>query len=673
MNNTHEKKAEARPLSAPLSAGHRPKGRGLRVALTVIALGAGAGLLWKRSAAPAQTTMAADAKKSSETTALLSVEAVRVEAERPGARRGNILSGQVEPERIATVEAEASERIVSRPVERGDRVAAGALLAALDRRTAQTEVDQARASYGAAVAARRQAQEDYRRASVDTNANRLKARGVLQGATAGRRQSETDYTRASVETGQDVARAGAVLRQATAARLGAQADYARAVEETAAGQQQARAQLRGASAGLLKARGFTRGQELRQAEAALSQAQSDERLAKIELDRYAYVVGEGALAPQRLDEARTAYESAVAKRQTAEQGLSLAREGARSEDQDAAAAQVQEARAQVRVAGTRRLKLAALARGIDTLRAKESEARAQLKTVQTRPLRLASLAQQIESQRAQETQAMAGVQSAGTRPEQLAALAQGVETLRAREELARANWQGAAVGLDKHQARSPFGGRVLETLAEVGETVSMGAPLVRVGSITRVKVSFAVPEAARSALTVGQSVQVFADALPSQKFRGRIWTLGFQADAKTRTFPLQVMVDNPGERLLPNMVARLRLPDASASRTSASRTGALLVPLSAVATDGDQSFVYVLRAEASGRAVTEKRVITLGAPVGDRVEVGRGLRAGERIAATPQRLSPGVRVQVLSPDAGTGATAGAAMGASADDSLGGGA
>jgi membrane fusion protein (multidrug efflux system) len=97
---------------------------------------------------------------------------------------------------------------------------------------------------------------------------------------------------------------------------------------------------------------------------------------------------------------------------------------------------------------------------------------------------------------------------------------------------------------------------------------------------------------------------------------------------------MEVTVRNPEETLLPNMVARLRLPVGPASHRT-------LIPSSAVGSDGTIPYVFVLR---DGRAW--RREVRLGALVGGRVELLNGLRPGEAIAATPQQLSDGANVRI---------------------------
>lgn len=509
-----------------------------RTALTGIAVLVIAASLWLlRSPARSRPTIAEAASPAAKENApALLTEAVLVRSQYVQAE--NQLSGQVEPYHVAVIAAEVANRIVARPVSQGDAVHAGQLLAALDSEATITSLRQAEAAKAQATAVRRQAETDYQRAVVETDANHQQALAQVSQATA------------------DAAKARAQLQQATA--------------------------------GERKTRSFTRAQEQRQAESALSQANTDEKLARIELSRYTYLVRQGASPQQELDRAQATFDAAVAKRESAQQAVSLAKEGARQEDQEAAAAQTQAAKAQVDGA-----------------------------------------AQQVES-------ALAGLRIANTRNTRLAVLRRQIESLKAQEAEALEAVRQARIALDKRQVRAPFAGRILATLADKGDMTAAGTPVVRLGETRRVKVTFAVPEASRPALHQNQPVVLTADALPNQRFAGRITALGYQADPRSRAFPIEVTVQNPSETLLPNMVARLRL---SVGRSE----GLALIPASAVTTDGEKTFVYVLQAD---RAV--RRDVHLGAPHGNDVEVIAGVTPGEQIAATPQRLSDGATVRVAS-------------------------
>lgn len=362
-----------------------------------------------------------------------------VAAVRQQSPRSGNLSGRIESIHTATISGEVAERVAARPVQRGQRVRRGQVLLKFHEDTLRQQLEEAEAGARRCQAARDQAQAALARARVETRASLSSARAGLSGANA---QAE-------------------------------------------------------------KMHRFTRNQELRSAEAALEVARADEQLAREEWVRYQSLVAEDAAPQQTLDQARASMDAASARRRSAEQSLSLAREGARREDQRSAVAQVQQAQA--------------------TLAAAEA-----------RPYRLAELEAQVDELGAQAAEA------------------------RARAEQARIRWNKCLI-------RAPFDGVVLDTRIEVGELAVVGQPLLKLGDVHQVKALFSVPEATRSQLRLGQPLLVSADALGNRGFQGKLGVLGAEADARTRAFPLEVTIDNPNGALLPNMIVRLELPSRPAS------------------------------------------------------------------------------------------------------------
>ncbi|HTS86681.1 MAG TPA: efflux RND transporter periplasmic adaptor subunit [Usitatibacter sp.] len=114
----------------------------------------------------------------------------------------------------------------------------------------------------------------------------------------------------------------------------------------------ARAQAQAASAekALAVLRAGSRIQDIRAGEAAVQQAEADVALAISQQERTAKLVADHFAPPQQLDTANDAVDVAKAKLDQARQNLSLLREGARKEDIERAAADLEAARAQASTA-----------------------------------------------------------------------------------------------------------------------------------------------------------------------------------------------------------------------------------------------------------------------------------------------------------------------------------
>ncbi len=114
--------------------------------------------------------------------------------------------------------------------------------------------------------------------------------------------------------------------------------------------EKARADLAAAEAKLSTVKNGARPQEIQTAEAALRQAEANQLLAKVNLDRYRQLYQDGGVALQQVDTASRDYDVAVAQVRTAREQLSLTREKYTPEDLQYAVAEVAQTKAALRIA-----------------------------------------------------------------------------------------------------------------------------------------------------------------------------------------------------------------------------------------------------------------------------------------------------------------------------------
>jgi membrane fusion protein, multidrug efflux system len=126
-------------------------------------------------------------------------------------------------------------------------------------------------------------------------------------------------------------------------------------------------------------------------------------------------------------------------------------------------------------------------------------------------------------------------------------------------------------------------------------------------------------------------------------YRGRLYTVNRQLDAKTGTIVVIATFPNPSALLRPGQFARVRL-------TTAQRSNAVLVPQSAVVQSQGTATAYVIDRDG----IAQLRSITLGPQFKNFYVVDDGLRAGERVVTQgTQRVRPGAKV-VIARTAGNG-------------------
>jgi len=193
------------------------------------------------------------------------------------------------------------------------------------------------------------------------------------------------------------------------------------------------------------------------------------------------------------------------------------------------------------------------------------------------------------------------------------------------------NLQSAQVQLDDTVIRAPFSGIITQKYATEGAFVTPTTSASDASSATStaivalangLEVLAEVPEVDVGQISVGQAVEIRADALPDQVFQGRVRLVAPEAvvEQNVTSFQVRVEVLSGETDLLSGMNVDLTfLGDRLDS--------ALVVPTVAIVTkDGEPG---VLVPDEQDRP--EFRPITLGSAIGDQTQVLEGLESGERV------------------------------------------
>ncbi len=197
----------------------------------------------------------------------------------------------------------------------------------------------------------------------------------------------------------------------------------------------------------------------------------------------------------------------------------------------------------------------------------------------------------------------------------------------------------------RHTIRSPIAGVLDERYVDVGEIVAPGTPVARVLTVDKLKVVGGVPERFGPYVAEGGNAVINFDVLPGQTLEGRIEYVGAAVDAQNRTFPIEILLDNPQGRLKPQMVANVRV-------ATERLTNVIVVPQDVVQRTEDGYQVFV--ATGSGESVVAKaRNVDLGPSFENEVVVAGGLDAGDRLIITGHQLvDAGDRVREVSAGGG---------------------
>ena len=212
-------------------------------------------------------------------------------------------------------------------------------------------------------------------------------------------------------------------------------------------------------------------------------------------------------------------------------------------------------------------------------------------------------------------------------------------------ERAEAEIENLKAIIDRKTIKAPFDGRVGIRRINLGQFVSVGAPIVSLQADEQVYVNFSLPQKSLSLLTDGMRVEARSDAYLEQVFVGELTAISPEVDPTTRTVALQGTIDNPDGRLRSGLFVDVQLVTEAEEEV-------LLIPSTAIiyAPYGNSVFVVESEADEDGgesALVARQKFIRIGRTRGDFVSVTQGLEPGERIvSAGAFKLRNGDRIQI---------------------------
>lgn len=191
--------------------------------------------------------------------------------------------------------------------------------------------------------------------------------------------------------------------------------------------------------------------------------------------------------------------------------------------------------------------------------------------------------------------------------------------------------------LENSVLRSPVTGVITARNYDVGDMYAMAAPLFTVEQIVPVKLLVGVSESDYTKVKKGDKVEIVADALPGKVFEGKVRKIYPTIDPATRTFTVEIVVNNYKKELRPGMFARVTV-------TFGTNNSVVIPDVAVVKQQGSgERFVYLLNEDGT---VTYQKVV-LGRRMGTEYEVLEGIPDGATIVTGGQiRLKDGIKVSV---------------------------
>lgn len=226
-----------------------------------------------------------------------------------------------------------------------------------------------------------------------------------------------------------------------------------------------------------------------------------------------------------------------------------------------------------------------------------------------------------------------------------------IDTARSGVDTAKAAAEGARVAIRASEARvgqaekavadnvvrAPISGFVAERSVQVGEFISPSVPNSKIATIVRtstLRLKIDISEQNVGKVATGQGVSLQTSAYPDRSFAGRIVRIAPGLDQNARTLSVEAEIQNLEGLLKPGQFATVRI-------TQSKPEPAVMVPVSAVRTDGEVSRVFVIKDGAA-----REQLVHVGLLENDMIQIKSGIVEGDVVATSNlDKLSDGVFVR----------------------------
>ena len=176
----------------------------------------------------------------------------------------------------------------------------------------------------------------------------------------------------------------------------------------------------------------------------------------------------------------------------------------------------------------------------------------------------------------------------------------------------------------RFKLRSPISGIIVEKDVTLGFEVrpDRETPLFVVSDTKKLTLQLAIFEVNLSKIKVGQALSISVPAYPNKSFPATVKYIGQILDEKTRSIQVRCDLPNSEGLLLPGMYATINVNSDPTDK-------AIVIPLTAVFTEGDSDYVFIALDENN----YQQREVDINLRLKDKAIVSQGLQENELLVS----------------------------------------
>lgn len=213
--------------------------------------------------------------------------------------------------------------------------------------------------------------------------------------------------------------------------------------------------------------------------------------------------------------------------------------------------------------------------------------------------------------------------------------AEELKSLQAQVDQAEASLSSAKLELSRTRVKAPIAGVISALGIEIGEKTTTASSILTISQLDKIKIKAYVSQKIVNKLKVDDSVVLYFSAI-DDIFTAKIQSISPVADETKKSFPVEIIVDNPAHLIKAGMYAEINLKTNQVN-------GELVIPQSAVIEEDGEKYVYIIN---NNKAVKLK--IETGVSSQEEIVVLSGLDEGDMIVYTgAEYLKDGSSVKIV--------------------------
>ncbi len=219
-----------------------------------------------------------------------------------------------------------------------------------------------------------------------------------------------------------------------------------------------------------------------------------------------------------------------------------------------------------------------------------------------------------------------------------------LEERKSKRDVRKAQLETAEKALQDSVLIAPYDGNIARIHVKERQAVQAGAEAISIISRGKLKATINLPSSIIARTGKSQALAtdsyIILNSASDRRIPVAFKEASLEADADSQTYEVVFVFDTPEDLIvLPGMNAVVWFRDPGRSTSDSNK---IRIPLTAIATDGDQKYVWIVD---QNTMLVSKRNIVIEANVGTLVGVTNGLKPGDTIVASGvSALSEGMKV-----------------------------